>query len=124
MESILDTLGIPHGFVKSLKPYHVPIKQTDGYNCGIFITAVIRALDVGVEIDSTFQPDKKRVEYMNEILETSDDMTNDCLYCENHDNDDKWVQCDWCFRWLHQKCTRKTMDFESNYYICDLCKSF
>lgn len=65
------------------------------------------------------------------LLEESDVVENTCLSCGNTDLNEtvRWVQCNFCKRWLHDlpKCTRSTVDpnvtisSEDVDYMCYLC---
>lgn len=62
-------------------------------------------LDQSINFDSCFDSGRLRLEIMDEILEKSDNMQDDCLYCTNSMNDVLWVQCEFCGRWVHRQCT-------------------
>ncbi|KAH9508935.1 hypothetical protein Btru_048341 [Bulinus truncatus] len=57
----LNKLNIPTTLNRQLQSYTVAVKQSDSYNCGIFVALVIRTLDSGLTVEPTFNPDVARM---------------------------------------------------------------
>ena len=103
-------------------------RQKDGFNWGIFCTEVVRRIAIGMLCDD-IDPEACRNTYRHDILMSSEDMTNVCLYCgrEDESNDVNWVQCQKCERWIHQSCTSlslSTAAWNSLNFNCKLCEDY
>ena len=47
------------------------------------------------------------------------------MYCTNVANDELWVQCERCARWVHGRCTGKNEDnWTENEFKCELCTNY
>ena len=81
--------------------------------------------DLNVVLTTSFNPSDQRNAIMKEILEHSDSMIDECLYCTNVANDELWVQCERCARWVHGRCTGKNEDnWAENEFKCELCINY
>ena len=103
------------------------IKQKDTYNCGVFVCFVMLRMSENLCTNIKFEPDKFRQKLMNYILLSSDDVTNVCLICDRNHLDNDWVQCECCYRWVHQVCSRITLtgiSWANVKYMCKLCEKY
>ncbi|ESO00478.1 hypothetical protein HELRODRAFT_175918 [Helobdella robusta] len=69
-------------------------EQRDTWNCGIYLIRMLRMLDSCQQLTETFDPDDLRYTYQQEVLQSSEDMTNLCLYCGNTYNDNDTAESD------------------------------
>mgnify|MGYP006324367491 FL=1 len=98
--------------------------QRDSWNCGVFIMHIMRHLDKGTSTNEIFNPDEIRAAIKKGLLESSDDMYDDCLYCNKPNIDHFYVQCKDCQRWVHGVCTHLNLSPEQwavEQFQCELC---
>lgn len=104
-------------------------RQTDVFNCGVFVTYYAITIMNELKFDSEFDPNKYRIELKKLLLENSGDMTNICLYCSKHEDKHKgkyveWVSCNKCCRWIAINCIAENYrldDYINNDFYCILC---
>jgi hypothetical protein len=108
-------------------------EQRDVYNCGVFILYYAeRMMDnytTTVRFDQNFDPMLYRKYLKNILLEKSDFMRDNCLYCGLNDKRHgrsiqvDWVQCDTCCRWIVKKCVLREQTFtRDGNFECLLCE--
>ena len=83
-----------------------------------------KRIDLNENMTTIYNPNDQRNSIMNEILQHSDSMIDECLYCTNVDKDELWVQCERCARWVHGQFTGKNGDWTENDFRCELCTNY
>lgn len=109
-------------YIRNLKIVEVPhVKQSDNYNCGIFVLYFIECFLKGKPLNVEFYTASYRDEIKEFLLETSRDMRNYCLQCGRLANDGDVSQCKRCGRKIH---SRHFKDLSGYYFnnICPLCQ--
>ncbi|XP_019216235.1 sentrin-specific protease 1 isoform X1 [Oreochromis niloticus] len=99
-------------------------KQLDATSCGVFALKFAEKILQKESID--FPSTKKainthRLQIATTLLLETDDLTNICLFCgeEEHETDNKWIQCEMCLRWFHQLCMKSPPP--EDLFICFAC---
>jgi len=84
-------------------------KQTDSWNCGVFVIYYAFTIMAGLNFNQHFNPMDYRNYLKKYLLENSEDMTDICLFCGHHSNKHRckndessvgWVSCIRCCRWV------------------------
>ncbi|XP_026024288.1 sentrin-specific protease 2-like isoform X2 [Astatotilapia calliptera] len=99
-------------------------KQVDATSCGVFALKFAEKILRKESID--FLSTKKainthRLQIATTLLLETDDLTNICHFCgeEEHETDNKWIQCEMCLRWFHQLCVKSPPP--EDVFICLAC---
>ncbi|CAI5692190.1 unnamed protein product [Oreochromis niloticus] len=99
-------------------------KQVDAASCGVFALKFAEKILRKESID--FPSTKKainthRLQIATTLLLETDDLTNICHFCgeEEHETDNKWIQCEKCLRWFHQLCLKSPPP--EDVFICFAC---
>lgn len=91
---------------------NIPI-QKDTFNCGVYIIYYAFTIMDSSKFSLEFDPNIHRENLKTYLLESSEDMTNICLYCNCHSDKHRcqqedecveWVSCSVCCRWIAINC--------------------
>ncbi|XP_019210278.1 uncharacterized protein LOC102075523 [Oreochromis niloticus] len=102
-----------------------PIQQ-DATSCGAYVLKFAECIlkDVPVEFDNSASSIASlRQQIAICLLENTDDLTDLCHYCGNHDGDTEWIGCDICPRWYHRSCAKKPRKSTESKFVCEACWS-
>lgn len=104
--------------------HHTYKKQTDSFNCGIYVLYFVEVFMNGVQLSyKELDPKLYRLKMKTYVLQSSDDMKHICRKCFKHD-DGQCVQCCSCYTWYHIKCLKldyKTVSDTGISFRCPTC---
>lgn len=107
-------------------------KQSDGYNCGIFVIKNIKNLIENKHIfERNFDPKQFRKTFVEYLIRHSDNVEHNCAKCmrDRYEQGIEWTCCKICRRIWDKKCATSTVPeakmksvFEN--FVCIMCKHY
>lgn len=94
--------------------------QTDNYNCALYILQYMDGFAKRNMLSETFEPNLKRIEVADNILQSRPDMSIVCLKCRRSFNQNITFYCRNCRRPAHNKCAKALFKSKE---LCRYCET-
>lgn len=100
--------------------------QNDSFNCGVYIIYYFENIVNGRKLLNNVSMNDYRKYLQQKLIENSDDITNDCIYCGHSVSNHllATLQCHTCKRRNHLRCISNEKLVSESSVLCDLCYKY
>lgn len=108
-----------------LKPtIYKHILQKDNFHCGAFIIYIFGKICKNENPQTPYDMSKYRKDIKSLLINSAPNMVRQCLFCARDYEQEEFVQCKSCQRYIHISCSKNE---NHNCYLnklCDICRIY